>query len=361
MIENLRIDGFRGLDGVELDALGQFNLIVGPGNVGKTNLIEALFLFCTNEDASLIARDLAIRGIDTQEELPKETASFIDWFFSVAQTHKAFEIEGTWAGTRRSVRVSKLAEETEIPLRSVDEAGSNEGGRDALATYQLETRTDGTTYKNTLYVTRDAVRLKKPVVANIPGRFITPQHQGQSRRLANAWTEVEEHGEREQVLALLRSLDPEIVDVRIAADELNRASMRIHHRTLGRAPLELLGAGVGKAMSIACYATVLQDGLLLIDEFDVSLHPGAQPPLIEFLLETADRHNVQVFTSTHNIETVDAFLDAYAGMEGLFKDPEGLRVFQLRRAEGRTEIRSLDSETAMRLRDEIGFDLRRTS
>jgi AAA15 family ATPase/GTPase len=101
-----------------------------------------------------------------------------------------------------------------------------------------------------------------------------------------------------------------------------------------------------------------RDGLLLIDEFDASLHPGAQLPIIEFLMRAAQKNNVQVCISTHSIETVDAFLEAYDELSGLFKGPEGLRVFQLRDAKGQTEVKSLDADTARRLREEMGHDLR---
>ena len=105
----------------------------------------------------------------------------------------------------------------------------------------------------------------------------------------------------------------------------------------------------------------MRDGLLLVDEFDASLHVGVQASIIEFLLKTAEKHNVQLCVSTHSIETIDAFLDAYARMKGLFTRPGGLRVLQLKRVDGRTQVTSLDADKATRLREEIGLDLRRTA
>ena len=169
---------------------------------------------------------------------------------------------------------------------------------------------------------------------------------------------MDERGHHESILGLLRELDADIEDVRVAVDATGRASLRVHHKRLGRMPLEFLGGGFGKAIAIACHVVAARDGLLLIDEFDASLHPGAQRTIIDFLMRAAQENNVQVCISTHSIETVDAFLEAYDELSGLFKGPEELRVFQLRQTEGQTEVKSLDADTARRLREDIGHDLR---
>jgi AAA15 family ATPase/GTPase len=45
MYKSIRIQTFRGLRDLRIDDLGRVNLIVGANNVGKTSLIEALWLF----------------------------------------------------------------------------------------------------------------------------------------------------------------------------------------------------------------------------------------------------------------------------------------------------------------------------
>src|SRR5579859_1399688 len=45
-INELRINGFRGLRDLKIEGLGQVNLFVGNNNSGKTSVLEALSLFC---------------------------------------------------------------------------------------------------------------------------------------------------------------------------------------------------------------------------------------------------------------------------------------------------------------------------
>jgi len=212
-----------------------------------------------------------------------------------------------------------------------------------------------------LYVkSKEPAKMKAATGPNLPGRFISPLERGQSRPLAAVWTDAEDKGDAPAINSLLRGLDAEIVAVRLRADPDGRAAVRIEHERLGRMPLEFLGAGIGKALAIACKIAATENGLLLIDEFDTALHVGAQARIIRFTLESAKRHNVQLMISTHSLETLDGFLECYPESRELWAGPEDLRILQLKRVNGATEIRNLDCDEAKHFRDQIGYDLRFT-
>ncbi|UCE60127.1 MAG: ATP-binding protein [Phycisphaerales bacterium] len=149
--------------------------------------------------------------------------------------------------------------------------------------------------------------------------------------------------------------------MRFTSDDIGRAALCVRHRRLGRnVPLEVFGSGFGKAISVAASVVKVPSGVLAIDEFDTSLHVGAQAHVVKFCLHAANRLNVQLFVSTHSLETLDAFLDEYEATKGLCSGSGDLRVLQVKRAKGTTEVDNLDGDTAKRLREEIGVDLRRT-
>ena len=197
-------------------------------------------------------------------------------------------------------------------------------------------------------------------VVNLPGVFVSLAEYGRSYPLAPAWTHVDEQEQDHAVTDLLRLLVPEVESVRVGADEAGRAHLRIQHDRLGRIPIELLGAGFGKALAIACYVVKAKGGLLIIDEFDASLSVGVQTRLIEFVMKAARKHDVQLFISTHSLETVDMFLDYRESSGELWQDPAKFRVLQMRKKDNRIDVDNLDAERAKRLRDEIGLDLRQT-
>jgi hypothetical protein len=49
-LENVMIDGFRGLRQLRLNGLGQINIVVGENNSGKTSVLEALSILCNAFD-----------------------------------------------------------------------------------------------------------------------------------------------------------------------------------------------------------------------------------------------------------------------------------------------------------------------
>ena len=143
------------------------------------------------------------------------------------------------------------------------------------------------------------------------------------------------------------------------SDALGRASIKVHHKDLGRLPLEIMGSGFLKALTIACTLIDARNGVLVIDEIDASLHIGAQSALIGFILNTAARHNVQLFMATHSLETLDTFLEKFEDVSELWGGPQDLRVIQLSRVKNQTSAKVVDADMARELRDDLGLDLRR--
>ena len=63
MYYKFTIDNFRGFKNLTLNSLKRVNLISGKNNVGKTSLLEALFIHCGAFNPDLILRVNAFRGI----------------------------------------------------------------------------------------------------------------------------------------------------------------------------------------------------------------------------------------------------------------------------------------------------------
>ena len=75
-----------------------------------------------------------------------------------------------------------------------------------------------------------------------------------------------------------------------------------------------------------------RNGILLIDEIDNGLHYSSMPILWKAIIESAKIYNVQVFATTHNIESLRALNDVLASDEyhGI---QEVFRSYTIRRGE----------------------------
>ncbi|MDI6791628.1 MAG: AAA family ATPase [bacterium] len=65
MITKLNIDGFKGFQQLELSKLSRVTLLGGRNNVGKTSILEALFMFYDRLNPQMILRQFAWRGVET--------------------------------------------------------------------------------------------------------------------------------------------------------------------------------------------------------------------------------------------------------------------------------------------------------
>ena len=63
MISKLTIDGFKGFEHLELPRLTRVTLLGGRNNVGKTTVLEALFMFFDRLNPQMILRQFAWRGV----------------------------------------------------------------------------------------------------------------------------------------------------------------------------------------------------------------------------------------------------------------------------------------------------------
>ncbi len=364
MIDSLEIMGFRGLDGFCVSPLGQFNLIVGPSGSGKTNLLEAAFLLCSTGDPNLLTTVLALRRIQEPSGLStRDWVNMFRWFWSGTNVRKTCSIRGSWQGRKRAIRITceEHLQQLPVPKTTTDtkRESENKDIEKTLATYRVETKTNGRTYRGNLRILVTGVKVEPDGAPNLPCRFISLFEQGSSKPMAKIWSKIDEAGEAGRVLDLLRSLEPNIEDVRFHVDEQNQASLRIIHSQLGRMPLEFQGSGFGKALSIACYAVDARNGILIVDEFESSLHVRIQDRLAAFLLDAASTFNAQVFLSTHSLETLDTFLEAYKKCANLFEGEDAFRVLRLKRKEDSFEVMNLSAAEAVSMREDIGFDLRR--
>src|SRR4051794_19796038 len=71
-IQSIRIRNFRGFEDIQLDSIQQVNLITGMNNVGKTALLDAIFVQLAPNNPELLLRTNAFRGIERADAESEE-------------------------------------------------------------------------------------------------------------------------------------------------------------------------------------------------------------------------------------------------------------------------------------------------
>lgn len=120
-------------------------------------------------------------------------------------------------------------------------------------------------------------------------------------------------------------------------------------------PLSTYGDGIKKVLLLASNVALAKDGILLIDEIETAIHSKYYNDIFRFVVKACKKYNIQLFATTHSIETVDGFLHTgYDEETGEYSEKEDMiRVVTFRKNSKKDEI------TARVLTGKEVFDNRR--
>ncbi len=154
------------------------------------------------------------------------------------------------------------------------------------------------------------------------------------------------------IVELLKIVDPAITGL----DE----RLYIRHERLGFAASYQLGAGINRLLQIAVGIARAENGVFLIDDAEIGLHPAIMCEAFAWIVQWAKKHNVQMFLTTHSLDLVDALISATGGWDAPESDddeddiPEGdldLVLFRLEPRDEETRIVRHGRDRLRRLRE----------
>ena len=112
------------------------------------------------------------------------------------------------------------------------------------------------------------------------------------------------------------------------------------------------GDGLRRVFTLASAIPGAKDGLLLIDELEIAVHTRMLEKTFNWLVEFCCKYNVQLFATTHSLETIDAIIEICKGEE------IDLVGYRLQKGDVQTTTKRFDKEYLTQLREELGVDVR---
>lgn len=357
-IDDFHIQAFRGLRDLKIANLGQINLFVGKNNSGKTSVLEAASLFC---DPFSWRRwyDLAA---------PRESVSggpihfdHIKWIFPKGGNNtqnlasKSPKIELSASGDFPTEKVSVFYENF-FEIFSTEDDGDISAEKLKLnvsvfvRNIQSALSGENTLYQHTIIFPTD--QADRSQITTLPSQIVNPFSHRTSRLTLQLWSEVVEADLKGETIKLLQFFDPAIEDVdMISLFGGHGQILSIKHRKLGRAPLYTFGDGLRRVFTLATSIPRARNGLLLIDEIETAIHTKALEKTFDWIVEACVSHNVQLFATTHSLEALDALLEAS-------RERADFVVYLLEQEEEQTTATGFNKEETLRLREELGMEMR---
>jgi hypothetical protein len=134
------------------------------------------------------------------------------------------------------------------------------------------------------------------------------------------------------ILSVLRKVDSSIQNLIPLREGLVYVDLGLQRLI----PINLLGDGVRRLLTILLTMYHAKDGIVLIDEIDNGLHFSAQKTLWKAIIEGTKQFNVQLFCTTHNYETVRNLTESVMGDNSDYQ--QKIRSYTIRK--NSTEISS---------------------
>ena len=329
-LDSLRIQNFRTFKDLTIDRLGRVNLIVGKNNVGKTALLEALWIWAHDEYWDDLTDQLVESGAGNgrpSSELLEERYEAIRHLMHGRPGPESWgEVRSNLISPEEAyIYIGPSGDKADkggVYVHVAAKVGSRINWfRLEAARWNPDKREYGQVGELNLKKSKSiGAKELQPVEAVFVSS--TSLREIEQREL---WSNAVRNGKKSNILSLLRSIDRGVKDVDSVRQPLLRGrpqgrSVEVGERLLETqrfvvtqesspipVPLDSLGEGMERAMSIGLGLAGGEDGLTLIDEIENGIHYSAQPKLWRMIFETAQELDVQVFATTHSYDCVQAF------------------------------------------------------
>jgi hypothetical protein len=328
MYTSFEVKNFRGFKDLSIKGLERINLIAGVNNIGKTALLEALFLHCGAYNLQLVLNINAFRGIESVKiEFKRWGETPWDSLFYQYDTHAKIKMVGNYTKAGyRAVWLSPLETPEELAnislglLKKPEELVSTENSEKSLVgepelaftstpakVLKLEYEENGRvgTY-NMIFVPGEPPRLNPlPPEPPFPAFFQLARVRFSLKLDAEFYGKLELQGKQDVLLQVLKIIEPRLKRVAVVIT----GGEPILHGDIGMGrllPLPVMGDGMARLASLVLRIVNAPGGVVLIDEIENGLHHSIMPKLWTAIGDTAREFDTQVFATTHSLECIKA-------------------------------------------------------
>lgn len=372
-LTELHIENFRGIKNLELNNFSHINILSGINNSGKTSILEAMLSLSYTRDIEGLYDIAYNRG--SEEEFK--------WLFNISSNY--YKLKAVI--DKKDVEYSVSYEKEIIPLgelknyvnenlesKAAERLIKQFDKRNSVLQYDssLETAVYNIKYKGE---TEQKTILNKYLIAMYRIIF--------SKKRVNDYLDiynfkcvkigVVDHLNRNIVLEigkklesmnkvteLLKIFDSNIQAIGLTIDDefSDESKLTIKHKLKGEMPISVYGDGIKRIISLADAIISAENGILLIDEIETSVHKSVLESTFEWLIKASMEYNVQIFLTTHSLEVCDTILEVSDKLSSSYDNEELVSMITLFNVNDNIVARVLDGATALKMRENYDMELR---
>lgn len=309
--KSLSINNFRGIKKITLKDLRNINLIVGENNSSKTSVLEAIFLLIGISNPELIIRIHQFRDIIFDDE---NDLSFIFYKFDyknfptiIGDTDKDSFRELIISPRFKDSKKDKLNKLSPLDNKSSSISFDTSHSEEHLAELKFEFHIKEfhkqmRKYNSKLVLDNRNLSIitDKVYSEKLKGVYVTPKIDF-STNLRKRLEYILINKKEKEIIDILKIIDPKIQGISFGSNKMIYFDISGINKLV---PINLAGDGVRRLTAIALAMYDAKDGILLVDEIENGFHYSALKKLWKTILRVSKELNIQMFITTHNLETL---------------------------------------------------------
>ena len=305
MFKGIKIDNYRGIKQTEITDLSRVNLFFGKNNCGKSSILEAVFLITGQSNPVLPIITNRMRGINNVNE------SIIALDFYAADPKNAIHIiaEGD---PRRELFIELIQSSShDIVLSDLNLGKSDTTNQFYGIKMSFKLNGNDSVYSSNLVVSGDntdnaKVNIDKRYKESIISQYITSNYMQNQAAIVESLSKIIKQKQEHDILDVLRIIETRIQNIQVVGSDI-LVDLGLDKRL----PINVLGDGIRKVLSLIVAIFECAGGVLIIDEMDNGLHYSVMPKLWRAIISAANKYDVQLFISTHSIDLLKSISFAF--------------------------------------------------
>ena len=308
---------YRGIDGLSLPRLSPANLITGVNGVGKTALMEAIWLFMRRYSPMLL----------WDANLHRSNQSVLDPVDRLSGG--VLELHGVENGSPHRLR-STFEQVSLIARPAIVGGATGERMTQRPVVGRIDTELDGKTASGSIGgwqpTHRGMVTHENPTAPTARPNCVMEGTRFQLEtpdEYLQRYSDMVRKNRKEELTSAINLILPKVHGVEILTDKAGASYLSGVTTDGTQLPLHDLGGGAVRLYRLLLSLFAARDGILLADEIENGIHHSSLPEVWNRARRWMREWRVQLVATTHSAECIEAAMAAFADV------PDDLSVHKL--------------------------------
>lgn len=300
-----------------MSGLSHVNVIGGLNGIGKSTLLEAIFLYFDRSNPIGLLRSYQLRKVPLG---PSDNVNAIKQIFYRADVSKEIEILAKCQGEEKVVKYKFGKQAVSKPMaQQVNQDQINQLVAETMFSttgegYSIDvsSKINGKEFEAQVQSAGPGlvvnIKLNRPVEV-VKATLLTSYNRGNDPGIPERYSKIKRQGKEGAALRFLQVVHPNVEELSL----LSSGGTTILHANIGNGqfiPFQFLGEGAVGLISAILSIVDCSGGNVLLDELDSAVHYSALEKMWLLLIEVAIEFKTQIFITTHSGESINALVEA---------------------------------------------------